>query len=312
MHGKAIHGRGHLPIVVGGSGFYLATLLAGPRTTPRPEPADVERVRAELQRDGGNWATSLARLERVDPVYAATLSPNDYYRLERGNVREKSLQRPATPAAAADIVRVVSGWRRGAVQPWRWCSRPAAARFPTRGKSWSRKVRAPPRGLQRVAAVRDPRPSSLGAAAHTHDGSVGAPRVDGFAAVPDRVDMRCVFLTYPRVALMRRIDLRCEQMIQRGLVEVSLGARRCRGAHCHTHPRTQHTARLTRVLAGTGAGATPRGSEQEVVRLRRQGLHLLCPAGRAIGYRQTLAYLLAHEVRSRFAHAHGHCTAHVA
>jgi len=36
----------------------------------------------------------------------------------------------------------------------------------------------------------------------------------------DNVDYRCVFLTYPRVPLMRRIDERCEHMIRDGLVEV--------------------------------------------------------------------------------------------
>ena len=70
--------------MVGGSGFYLATLLQGPRETPRTDAAAVARVRAQLQADGGVWATSLARLRAVDPAYAATLSPNDYYRLERG------------------------------------------------------------------------------------------------------------------------------------------------------------------------------------------------------------------------------------
>ena len=38
-------------------------------------------------------------------------------------------------------------------------------------------------------------------------------------SAPLDFDFRCFFLHRPRVELYRRIDLRCEQMVQRGLLQ---------------------------------------------------------------------------------------------
>lgn len=79
--------RGRLPCVVGGSGFYLNALTQPPRATSRPDAAALARAHQLIQADGGDWQRSLARLATVDPEYAASLSGNDYYRLERGTRR---------------------------------------------------------------------------------------------------------------------------------------------------------------------------------------------------------------------------------
>lgn len=74
--------------------------------------------------------------------------------------------------------------------------------------------------------------------------------VDGLDAFRASLDMRCFFLSAPRIPLCRRIDERCEAMLQAGLFEEV-------------------------------------SSQLEQLRLLPS-----CPAGRAIGYRQTMAYML--------------------
>lgn len=77
----AAHDAGKLPIVVGGTGFYLKTLMKG--ISPIPDiPADVrERLNAQLA-EIGNQAFH-ARLAEKDPVMAARLAPGNSQRLVR-------------------------------------------------------------------------------------------------------------------------------------------------------------------------------------------------------------------------------------
>lgn len=70
------HAEGRLPIVTGGTGFYIRALLGG---TAIPEvPPDPAR-RARLMAEEGLWE----RLERLDPASAARLHRNDRFRLAR-------------------------------------------------------------------------------------------------------------------------------------------------------------------------------------------------------------------------------------
>ena len=48
-------------------------------------------------------------------------------------------------------------------------------------------------------------------------------------SMPLEYDFRCFFLDRPRISLYRRIDLRCEQMLQGGLLQVCMFSR----AGCH-------------------------------------------------------------------------------
>jgi tRNA dimethylallyltransferase len=69
--------KGHVPIVVGGTGLYLRALLDGIAFVPAI-PADIrEAVRAMPGRD------CAAALAREDPAMAAILNPNDGQRLAR-------------------------------------------------------------------------------------------------------------------------------------------------------------------------------------------------------------------------------------
>ena len=74
--------RGRLPIVAGGTGLYIASLLSG-RTFARFDPDSPLRreLEEELARRGG--AALLEELARVDPDTAARLHPNDGKRIVR-------------------------------------------------------------------------------------------------------------------------------------------------------------------------------------------------------------------------------------
>lgn len=73
--------RGKVPIVVGGTGFYLHTLLYGPPSGP---PADLA-IRAMLEKDIEKFGIEpfFEKLEKFDPVYAATITKNDIHKIVR-------------------------------------------------------------------------------------------------------------------------------------------------------------------------------------------------------------------------------------
>lgn len=68
--------KGQLPIVVGGTGLYLKTLLEGISAIP---PIDSD-IRKRVQ----NQENPYADLERVDPELASRLNPHDHQRITRG------------------------------------------------------------------------------------------------------------------------------------------------------------------------------------------------------------------------------------
>ena len=71
------HGEGRLPILVGGTGMYLRTLLDGIAPVPEIDPA----VRAEVR--ALPVADAHARLQALDPQAAARLNPADTTRVAR-------------------------------------------------------------------------------------------------------------------------------------------------------------------------------------------------------------------------------------
>jgi len=134
-----IHGRGRLPILVGGTGLYYRALVRG----LFPGPAADEALRARLTRIGdrrGN-ATLHRLLLRVDPESAARIMPADrkkviralevYYATGRPlsahfaattslvahcDVRAIALRLPAEPTSARVAARVDRQFERGIVQ----------------------------------------------------------------------------------------------------------------------------------------------------------------------------------------------------
>jgi len=76
-----IRGRGRLPIVVGGSGFYLRALLEGIAPLPAADPAIRAALRQRLTAAGPEALA--AELRSLDPETAARLSPRDTQRVLR-------------------------------------------------------------------------------------------------------------------------------------------------------------------------------------------------------------------------------------
>ena len=72
-----VHGNGGVPILVGGTGLYLRTLLDGIAPVPPIDPAIREAVRALPVADAH------AALAREDPARAAMLAPADAARIAR-------------------------------------------------------------------------------------------------------------------------------------------------------------------------------------------------------------------------------------
>ena len=74
---SAIHAAGQLPILVGGTGLYLRTLLDGIAPVPPIDPAIRQGVRTSAVEE------NRARLEQLDPDIAALLRPTDKARIAR-------------------------------------------------------------------------------------------------------------------------------------------------------------------------------------------------------------------------------------
>ena len=74
---ERLHGAGRLPILVGGTGLYLRTLLDGIAPVPPIKPDIRAQVRA------ASVGENLAALTEFDPVAAATLNPGDTTRIAR-------------------------------------------------------------------------------------------------------------------------------------------------------------------------------------------------------------------------------------
>ena len=74
--------RGKLPILAGGTGLYIDSLLSGRTFAPfQPDSPLRGQLEEQLRREGG--AAMLARLAQVDPDSAARLHPNDEKRIIR-------------------------------------------------------------------------------------------------------------------------------------------------------------------------------------------------------------------------------------
>ncbi len=70
-----------IPILVGGSMMYFKSLLDGLADMPATDPAIRQAIALEAQQEG--WPALHAKLELVDPDYAAQLHPNHSQRISR-------------------------------------------------------------------------------------------------------------------------------------------------------------------------------------------------------------------------------------
>jgi tRNA dimethylallyltransferase len=89
-----IHCRGHLPIVVGGTGLYLRALLDGLFAGPPRSEELRQRLRARVTERGAEHLHKL--LQRLDPQAAPTIHANDVPKLIRALEICISSRRPMT------------------------------------------------------------------------------------------------------------------------------------------------------------------------------------------------------------------------
>ena len=77
----AAHKKGRMPILVGGTGLYLQSLLSGIAPIPPVDPAISRRWQEECEKQGANALHAL--LAERDPESASRLHPNDSQRITR-------------------------------------------------------------------------------------------------------------------------------------------------------------------------------------------------------------------------------------
>jgi len=98
----AIRERGKLPVVVGGTGFYIRALLRGLDPAPPADPSFRRELDLLAAREGRRALHE--RLSREAPALARRLHPNDYVRVMRA--LELTRAGRSTPGARDDL------WRR--------------------------------------------------------------------------------------------------------------------------------------------------------------------------------------------------------
>lgn len=77
----AIIARNHVPIVVGGTGFYFRTLIHGPPTGPPSMPHVRQELEDEMEKHGEE--AMFEKLKNFDPQYAATITSHDKQKIIR-------------------------------------------------------------------------------------------------------------------------------------------------------------------------------------------------------------------------------------
>jgi tRNA dimethylallyltransferase len=78
---QAIHARGRLPVLVGGTLLYLRALLRGMAALPPAEPA--VRAQLDLEARARGWPALHAELAGIDARAAERIHPNDPQRIQR-------------------------------------------------------------------------------------------------------------------------------------------------------------------------------------------------------------------------------------
>lgn len=78
---RDIAARGKVPVVCGGTGFYIRNFLYGVAQTPVSDPVLREQLKARIAEQGN--AELYKELAAIDPVSAAKIHPNDAYRICR-------------------------------------------------------------------------------------------------------------------------------------------------------------------------------------------------------------------------------------
>jgi len=76
-----VYERGNIPVVAGGTGFYIRSFLLGLPDTPASDAGVRSRLKRRMETEGP--AVLYAELRRLDPQSAAVIHPHDAYRIQR-------------------------------------------------------------------------------------------------------------------------------------------------------------------------------------------------------------------------------------
>jgi tRNA dimethylallyltransferase len=98
---KEIAGRGHLPIVTGGTGLYLRALTEGLFAGPGRQEGLRERLRQRAQKRGAAWLHRL--LARLDAASAARVHANDTPKVIRSIEVCLAARRPLSQMLASEV-----------------------------------------------------------------------------------------------------------------------------------------------------------------------------------------------------------------
>lgn len=87
-----VRARGHLPLLVGGTGLYFRALEQGLSSLPEADPA----IRAGLAAEAAvlGWPALHVRLAELDPASAARIKPHDQQRIQRALEIHQATGRP--------------------------------------------------------------------------------------------------------------------------------------------------------------------------------------------------------------------------
>ncbi|MDX9959827.1 MAG: tRNA (adenosine(37)-N6)-dimethylallyltransferase MiaA [Clostridia bacterium] len=94
---------GSLPVISGGTAYYIKAFVMGLFTAPKADPAIRAAVAEEMIAKGN--AAMLAELAKVDPVSAARIAPADGYRIGRALEVYRCSGRPLSDFAVPDEPR---------------------------------------------------------------------------------------------------------------------------------------------------------------------------------------------------------------
>jgi tRNA dimethylallyltransferase len=95
-----VHGRGRVPLLVGGTMLYFQALTRGLADLPRADPAVRAEIDARAQAEG--WPAMHAELARIDPAAAARLEPTDPQRIQRALEVHRLTGRPLSELQSRD------------------------------------------------------------------------------------------------------------------------------------------------------------------------------------------------------------------
>lgn len=105
---REVFAREHVPIVVGGTGFYIHSLIYGPPRGPASVPDVRARLEREMEEKGALYLYD--QLKAFDPEYAATITVRDRQKIIRGleiiqltNQKVSYFERGSTPAQEFDF-----------------------------------------------------------------------------------------------------------------------------------------------------------------------------------------------------------------